>query len=98
MIMGVFVNYCAGVSRGILPAVRVDAILVNVPQQAAHKAAVRGASFSDPLDGVVGTVTSSKWFLCTWHIAEKMETGYGTITNLDVQNEIFHNHIFSVCH
>jgi len=42
--MGEFVNYCAGVHRGILPASRVDAILVNVPQQAAHAAAVRATS------------------------------------------------------
>ena len=41
--MGIFVNYCAGVHRGILPASRVDAILVNVPQQAAHAAAVRAS-------------------------------------------------------
>lgn len=42
--MGTFTNYCAGVHRGILPAARVDAVLVNVPQQAAHAAAVRATS------------------------------------------------------
>lgn len=42
--MGIFVNYCAGVQEGILPASRVEAILVNVPQQAAHMAAVRATS------------------------------------------------------
>ncbi len=39
--MGTFVNYCAGVSREILPAQSVDAILVNVPQNAFSNAAVR---------------------------------------------------------
>ena len=39
--MGMFVNYCAGVSREILPAQSVEAILVNVPQNAFSNAAVR---------------------------------------------------------
>jgi len=42
--VGIFINYCAGVQEGILPAPHVDAILVNVPQQAAHAAAVKVTS------------------------------------------------------
>ena len=39
--MGTFVNYCAGVSREIQPAQSVEAILINVPQNAFSNAAVR---------------------------------------------------------
>jgi len=42
--MGIFTNFCAGVCEGILPASHVEAILVNVPQQAAHEAAIRATS------------------------------------------------------
>lgn len=42
--MGIFTNFCAGVHEGILPASHVEAILVNVPQQAAHEAAIRATS------------------------------------------------------
>jgi len=42
--MGIFTNFCAGVHEGTLPASRVEAILVNVPQQAAHAAAIRATS------------------------------------------------------
>ena len=39
--MGIFVNFCAGVSQPILPAQNVKAILVNVPQNAYSDIAVR---------------------------------------------------------
>ena len=39
--MGTFVNFCAGGSQPILPAPHVDAILVNVPQNANSDIAVR---------------------------------------------------------
>ncbi|HPM10459.1 MAG TPA: hypothetical protein PK941_08465 [Paludibacter sp.] len=39
--MGMFVNYCAGVHRETLPAQQVDAILINVPQNAYSDIAVR---------------------------------------------------------
>ena len=35
--MGEFINFCAGVSREILPAKQVDAILLNVPHNAANE-------------------------------------------------------------
>ncbi len=40
--MGIFVNYCAGASRDVLPARHVDSLLYNVPQNACSEAAVRG--------------------------------------------------------
>ncbi len=39
--MGIFVNYCAGVSLPIAPAPNVNAILVNVPQNAFSEIAIR---------------------------------------------------------
>lgn len=39
--MGMFVNYCAGVSQEILPAQHVNAILFNVPQNANSDIAIR---------------------------------------------------------
>ena len=41
--MGVFVNYCAGVSQPILPAQHIEAILINVPQDAYSDIVVRKA-------------------------------------------------------
>jgi queuine/archaeosine tRNA-ribosyltransferase len=38
--MGILVNFCAGVSEDVLPSNRVEAILANVPQNAASEKAI----------------------------------------------------------
>lgn len=38
--MGILVNFCAGVSEDVLPSHRVEAILANVPQNAASEKAI----------------------------------------------------------
>ncbi len=41
--MGIFTNYCAGVSQEILPAQNVNAILINVPQNCCSDISLRAA-------------------------------------------------------
>ena len=39
--MGIFVNYCAGVERYILPAQNLQAVLVNILQYASNETLIR---------------------------------------------------------
>ena len=40
--MGRLVNFCAGAELHVLPARHVDALLINVPDNACSKAAING--------------------------------------------------------